>query len=251
MLKILSHVISEIYSHAEETYPEECCGFLSSSSIGGIVTKAFKCNNIQDKLHQVDPRNYPNPAHKAYIIDPSDMLPILDRDSLDYFLSGIYHSHNGNVSFFSEKDRKGAITDNKPMWPKFHYLVVSVIHGKVHHAKVFRWNTPKRDFTEEPIEIVEKLYKILKDGTFIKSEIPGTYAAYSREKIFGRLDCKSGMKMKKENRVFFHSLEDAVREGYRPCKKCKPLSVEEFEQIRYLIPQYDTIEEFYNCDFKK
>jgi len=68
-----------------------------------------------------------------------------------------------------------------------------------------------------------KLYKILKDGEIIDSEIPGQYAGWKSGKIFGRLDCKSGMRMKKENRVFFYSIEDAINEGYRPCKNCNPL----------------------------
>lgn len=65
-------------------------------------------------------------------------------------------------------------------------------------------------------------YRILKRGLIIKSTKPGKYAGWKKGKIFGRLDCASGMRMKKENRVFFHTWEDALAEGYRPCKKCKP-----------------------------
>lgn len=69
-----------------------------------------------------------------------------------------------------------------------------------------------------------KLYKILKDGKIIESEQAGLYAGWKYGKIFGRLDCKSGMRMHKQNRVFFHTLEDAVKEGYRPCQKCRPIN---------------------------
>ena len=92
-----------------------------------------------------------------------------------------------------------------------------------------------------------KFYTLLKNGEFIQSSMSGKYAGYAHEKIFGRLDCRSGKRMmKKENRVFFHSLEDAVREGYRPCKNCRPLSEDEFEDIRYLVPQYHTLDDFYH-----
>jgi len=67
-----------------------------------------------------------------------------------------------------------------------------------------------------------KTYKLLKNGVVFESTLPGKYAGWRRGKIFGRLDCKSGMKMKKENRVFFLTYADAVESGYRPCKKCKP-----------------------------
>jgi len=95
-----------------------------------------------------------------------------------------------------------------------------------------------------------KLYAILVEGEFIKSSVPGKYAGWAPGKIFGKLDCKSGMRMKKENRVFFHTLEDAIKEGYRPCKNCKPLDEEHFTRIKYLIPEYKTLEEFYNRDNK-
>ena len=68
-----------------------------------------------------------------------------------------------------------------------------------------------------------KIYKILKASETVESTIPGMYAGWKPGKIFGRLDCESGKRMKKENRVFFHSLEDTINEGYRPCKNCKPL----------------------------
>ena len=42
------------------------------------------------------------------------------------------------------------------------------------------------------------------------------------QKIFGRLDCRSGMRALKRNRIFFLTWKDAVTAGYRPCKNCRP-----------------------------
>jgi hypothetical protein len=39
-------------------------------------------------------------------------------------------------------------------------------------------------------------------------------------KIYGKLNCRSGKRMKKENRVFFHSQAEAIRQGFRPCGHC-------------------------------
>ncbi len=39
-------------------------------------------------------------------------------------------------------------------------------------------------------------------------------------KIYGTLHCKSGKRMKRENRVFFASEKDALQNGYRPCGHC-------------------------------
>ncbi len=94
-----------------------------------------------------------------------------------------------------------------------------------------------------------KLYKILKDHRTILSRIPGKYAGYAPGLIFGTLDCAMGKLMKKENRVFFHTLADAVREGYRPCRHCKPINEGEFQRIRHLVPEYATLRDFYNRDY--
>ncbi|MBL1419912.1 MAG: metal-binding protein [Alphaproteobacteria bacterium] len=39
-------------------------------------------------------------------------------------------------------------------------------------------------------------------------------------KIYGTLKCKSGKRMKRKNRVFFKSEQDAIACGYRPCGNC-------------------------------
>lgn len=39
-------------------------------------------------------------------------------------------------------------------------------------------------------------------------------------KIYGTLHCKSGKRMKRENRVFFSTEKEAKNSGYRPCGHC-------------------------------
>jgi methylphosphotriester-DNA--protein-cysteine methyltransferase len=39
-------------------------------------------------------------------------------------------------------------------------------------------------------------------------------------KIYGTLKCRSGRRMKKENRVFFKTAGEAIEKGYRPCGHC-------------------------------
>jgi len=67
-----------------------------------------------------------------------------------------------------------------------------------------------------------KKYRLIKNGSSVKSALPGRYAGWKKGKIFGRLTCASGLRMKEENRVFFRSWEDAVAAGYRPCRHCHP-----------------------------
>ena len=39
-------------------------------------------------------------------------------------------------------------------------------------------------------------------------------------KIYGRLKCTSGKRIKKENRTFFASKKEAIQQGFRPCAHC-------------------------------
>ena len=92
-----------------------------------------------------------------------------------------------------------------------------------------------------------KVYRILSAGRIISSTRPGVLARWKPRKIFGRLDCTSGIKISRENRVFFHSLEDAVKQGYRPCLKCRPINEDDFKKVRHLTP-HRTVDEFYHRD---
>ena len=57
------------------------------------------------------------------------------------------------------------------------------------------------------------LHAQLKSGTL-------TLAGHRSGKIFGRLDCDSGKRMKREERVFFADAAEAMGLGYRPCGHC-------------------------------
>jgi methylphosphotriester-DNA--protein-cysteine methyltransferase len=46
------------------------------------------------------------------------------------------------------------------------------------------------------------------------------FAGNKKLEIYGALSCFSGNRMKKENRVFFSSEQEAVNNGYRPCGHC-------------------------------
>ena len=47
-----------------------------------------------------------------------------------------------------------------------------------------------------------------------------SFAGNEKLKINGKLNCNSGKRMKKQNRVFFTSAKEATLLGYRPCGHC-------------------------------
>jgi methylphosphotriester-DNA--protein-cysteine methyltransferase len=55
-------------------------------------------------------------------------------------------------------------------------------------------------------------------------------AGNKKLKIYGTLDCTSGKRMKKENRVFFFSEEGATKRGYRPCGNCLKIKYNDWKR---------------------
>ncbi|HTM68314.1 MAG TPA: Ada metal-binding domain-containing protein [Candidatus Binatia bacterium] len=83
-----------------------------------------------------------------------------------------------------------------------------------------------------------RTYKVLKEGEIVRSPVPGRYAGNITHKIFGRLDCASGLRlMHARNRVFFLTWADAIAAGYRPCLKCRPSPHDRYHRGRRLHPQ--------------
>lgn len=59
----------------------------------------------------------------------------------------------------------------------------------------------------------EALHQALKAGTY-------TFAGHRSARIFGRLDCAAGKRMKRNERVFFADATEALALGFRPCSHC-------------------------------
>jgi methylphosphotriester-DNA--protein-cysteine methyltransferase len=55
-------------------------------------------------------------------------------------------------------------------------------------------------------------------------------------KIYGLLSCKSGKRMKKENRIFFTGETEALQKEYRPCGHCMREKYQQWksQQLYYL-----------------
>lgn len=56
-------------------------------------------------------------------------------------------------------------------------------------------------------------------GTLLRNGSIG-WGGNQKLKIYGSLGCSSGKRMKRENRVFFCSEQEAKQLGYRPCGHC-------------------------------
>lgn len=57
------------------------------------------------------------------------------------------------------------------------------------------------------------------------------WAGNRKLKIYGKLNCKSGKRMKTQNRVFFQNEQEAIALGFRPCGHCMRLEYLDWKRI--------------------
>ena len=132
---IASSCIQAVGSHAQSTFPQECCGFMlgtKSNDGGRTVTELYKIDNI----------NATNPG-RQYHMNPKQQLEA-ERYAREEKLEilGVYHSHPNHSSRASEFDRIHAL----PFWS---YLIISCINGKRGQIQSWRLREDRSQFDEE------------------------------------------------------------------------------------------------------
>src|SRR5262249_33837623 len=97
-------VLAEIYTHARETYPEECCGFLIGPRDSAGVDEVRRCVNEQNRYHALDPERFPRTARIAYYLGGKDLRFLMQSLETPRPVKIIYHSHIDVGSYFSDED---------------------------------------------------------------------------------------------------------------------------------------------------
>ena len=142
--------LEEIRMHAIDEYPYECCGVV----IGFLGAKEedvlFRCTNIQNKLHKMNPKTYPRDARTAFNIEPKELIEVFNQiKSKGMMLKTFYHSHPDHDAYFSDEDTKMALFDGEPTYPDANYLVISVYNKVVKDEGWFEWNSETRSFERQ------------------------------------------------------------------------------------------------------
>ena len=139
--------LESIHKHALEEYPFECCGIIAGSTNTKDNDLLFRCTNIQNKLHEMDPKTYSRDAKTAYNIDPKELFKVFSEiESKKMTLKTFYHSHPDHDAYFSDEDKKMALFDGEPTYPDAKHLVVSVYNNIVKDEALFGWNPETRSF---------------------------------------------------------------------------------------------------------
>jgi proteasome lid subunit RPN8/RPN11 len=143
-------VWDEISRHARETFPDECCGVILSA---GESDRVHPLENIQNKLHALDPLVYPRTAAIAYAMDPLALESLLEEARADgRTLKAFYHSHPDHDAYFSDEDKAFARPFGEPTYPDAVQIVISIYNRSVKVIRAFVWSAEKTDFVEVPID---------------------------------------------------------------------------------------------------
>ena len=123
MLHIEHNLLGELWKHASEQYPCECCGVLLGTRAGRderFVKQVARCTNV-------------HPLREShYTISPGDLISS-QRNARDQKLEivGFYHSHPDHPPTPSATDLDEAF------WNECSYLILSIVNGVAQTARSF------------------------------------------------------------------------------------------------------------------
>ena len=128
----------DIYQHAREEYPYECCGWLAGDD-SEYVSIVRPCVNMQAQgNHPTDPART---AETAYVFGPDDLMKLNRSFDSDQPARIIYHSHPNGRAYLSDIDRRVAISPwgDGPAYP-VRQLVVGIDERRVVESALFEWS---------------------------------------------------------------------------------------------------------------
>lgn len=146
-----------ICTHAESTYPYECCGLLLGKLDRDekILVEAIATENVWSPTTAADFQaidvnlSLGTDKNTYYAIAPETMLKV-QKEARDRQLDiiGIYHSHPNHPAIPSEFDRACA-------WHAYSYIIVSVPQGKA--GEVLSWSLDDNHQLQAEKIVVDKL----------------------------------------------------------------------------------------------
>ena len=75
-MSVTPEQLAEMQAHALAEYPFECCGILIGKPDHHAEDRLFRCTNIQNRLHELDPEAHPRDARTAFQIEGRELIRI-------------------------------------------------------------------------------------------------------------------------------------------------------------------------------
>ena len=139
--------LQEIFTHARESFPDECCGWLTGEKNSHTANGVRKAVNTYDR--KTHPTATDRTAQTAFVISDKDLLALNQTLEDDIRPLIIYHSHPNGRAYFSETDRNNAVDPwgSGPAYP-VQQIVIGINNDQIVEAKQFAWDTESEDFVE-------------------------------------------------------------------------------------------------------
>ena len=140
-------ILEEIYREARNSFPAECCGWLSGARDGVRVNLVRSCMNDQAS------GNHPTVAERtseaAYVLSGEDLLALNRSLDTEEPALVIYHSHPNGRAYLSETDRQVATSPwgDEPAYP-VQQVVIGIDQHRVVAAAHFAWSEEEKGFVE-------------------------------------------------------------------------------------------------------
>jgi len=138
-------ILNEVYAHARESLPEECCGLLIGCAEAPFQ-RAVRCRNDMTLHHRRDPKRFPRDGREGFFMNEQDYLHALrEAEAEGATVTAVYHSHVDCGAYFSEMDQDFATQPLYP-FPRADHLVVAMSGGKIIDQNLFRREGPSGRF---------------------------------------------------------------------------------------------------------
>ena len=138
-MQIHREILDEIFGHARNACPEECCGLLLGNPANGIIVGTLRAANVAD----------PSTRRTRYTLDPRVILAAQRAaPATGMEILGVYHSH-------PDHPVEPSNTDAVHAWDELLYLIVRVNsqNGVIEETRVWRFLAQKP--VEESLVILD------------------------------------------------------------------------------------------------
>lgn len=141
MLTLPAAVVDAIAAQASAGHPAETCGLLFAAAGSDACTRMLPMENMADKLHAVDPAEYPRTSRDYFAMNGAKVAKaVREAEAAGERWLGVWHSHIDCGSYFSSEDARTFAPDGVPTWPELYQLVVDVRVHRIVEARAFRWD---------------------------------------------------------------------------------------------------------------
>jgi len=134
---ISGRILNELFTHALETLPEECCGLIVGDEREPFQ-RFVRCRNEMTQLHRSDPDRHPRDGREAFHMNEGDYLRVLEQVEDDGGrVTAVYHSHVGSGVYLSEIDIDCVEATDFP-FRQADQIVVAVFERRVTGVGIFQ-----------------------------------------------------------------------------------------------------------------